>query len=123
MQQDRSIESFSSWKDSFEEISGMSRQFSHLTGLSMSVKNIEATKDGSTVVTFSVRPKPLKWKGTNGWNRVEVKMKSDGTFLAIVGNNNIIGFKPGIQWAPIRKAMDVMEKVKERLKKADTNEG
>lgn len=119
MKPERNIEPFSTWREMPSEAKGHSIQFSQMTGLSLTQRETTAEKDGSVITTFSVRPKPLKWKGQKNWNRVTIKIKNDGTFCAIVDKNGTIGFRHGNEWAPISKAMEVMKKVESRIKKAD----
>jgi hypothetical protein len=118
----RVIEPFSLWKDTLEEIKGVARQFSHLTGLSVYLKEAAFIDDDVMVASYSVRPKPLKWKGSNGWNRVSVKIKNDGTFMVSMDDDSLVGFGPGKDWFPVKRSMEVMERTQERIKKSETDE-
>jgi hypothetical protein len=119
----RVIEPFSMWKDTLEEIKGIARQFSHLTGLSTYLKDALFIEDGIMVASYHIKPKPLKWKEVAGWNLVSIKIKSDGTIMAFIEDETPIEFGPQKGWIPVRKSMELMERVRERLKKVKTNEG
>lgn len=121
--EDSQLNTFSVWKssnsDEMESMLGTARQISHLSGISLKPKG-RWKKEGNVCVSkFSVSPKPLKWKGTSGWERVSVIIKHEGTnasFIATIdGMPVMIG--PNSLWYPIRKAADVIEGVSDRLKK------
>jgi len=122
------IHGFNKWRssedDDKESIIGTSRQIAHLAGVSLDPKG-RLKKEGMTsIAKFSVRPKPLKWKGVSGWERVVVMIRHDGrgaSFVATI-DGKPIGMGPKMDWQPIKRAADVIEKVCNILKKEEPND-
>jgi hypothetical protein len=117
------IKSFNKWQSSsdgeHEKLMGISRQFSHLSGLNLDPKGRLKRHDGETIAKFSVRPKPLKWKESDGWARVRIVIKNgpDGASFIATLDGTPVSLGPKPEWVPIRKASDLVEKIWNRLKK------
>lgn len=122
------INGFNRWRSSersdMESIVGASRQIAHLAGVNLDPKG-RVKKEGETsVAKFTVRPKPLKWRGINGWERIMVIIRHDGmeqSFVVTVDGKPVtIG--PMLKWLPIRKAADAMEKACSKIKNEEPND-
>lgn len=117
-----SIQNFNVWKSydgSAEPILATSRQIAHLSGLSLKPKGRLKKEGNSLLLKFSVSPKPLKWKGISGWERVYLIIKhEDGnpSFIAVV-DGIPVSAGPMTSWQPVRRAADVIEKVCRIIKK------
>lgn len=117
------IQKFNIWRssndDDMQSLLGTSRQIAHLAGLSLEPKG-RIKRDGDSILSkFSVRPKPLKWKGVTGWERVSIVVKHEGgnsSFIAVV-DGTPVSAGPMSSWQPVRRAADVMEKVCRIIKK------
>lgn len=117
-----SIQNFNVWKSyegEVEPILATSRQIGHLAGLSLRPRGRIKREDDTIFLKFYVTPKPLKWKGSSGWERVSIVIKhEDGNpyFIATV-DGSPVGFGPMASWQPVRKSAEVIERVYNRLKK------
>jgi hypothetical protein len=128
---DRSgIQGFFSWRDlngtDVDQIISVSRQFSHISGVSLEPKGRWKKEKGESFIKFSVRPKPLKWRGSNGWDRVVVIIKrSGGGEMFFVASLDGIPISMGnpMQWNHIRKAKQAMEAIHNKLKKEENHDG
>ena len=119
------IHSFNKWRksddDGMEQIMGISRQFAHLAGVNLDPKGRPSMEEASVIAKFSVRPKPLKWKGIKGWERVHVIIKNNASFIVTVDGHQI-NIGPKQQWQPIKKAAGAIEKACNKLKKGEPND-
>jgi hypothetical protein len=122
------IHSFNKWRksddDGMEQVMGISRQFAHLAGVNLDPKGRPSMEGGSVIAKFSVRPKPLKWKGIKGWERVHVIIKNssgNASFIVTVDGYQI-NIGPKQKWNPIKKAADAIEKACNKLKREEPND-
>lgn len=117
------IKRFNAWASSddsdMESILGTTRQIAHLAGVRLEPKGRLRKQDGSMVAKFSVGPKPLKWKGSTGWERAQVLVKHDehGAWLLATVDGSPVVIAPGVSWQPIRKSAEVIERVHNKLRK------
>ena len=122
------IQKFSTWRASdnkeIESMIGTSRQIAHLAGLNLDPKGRWKKEGNAAVAKFSVRPKPLKWKGIKGWERVIIMIKHDSNAASFVAtiDGKPMNMGPKLQWQPVKRAADVIEKVCNKLKKEEPND-
>jgi len=118
-----SINDFSSWKNSdtedMESLIGISRQISNLTGLKLTPTGKCKKTEDYVLLKFKVSPKPLKWRGSSGWERVRINIKIQGKTASFVATLDGMPVKIGpiSQWMPVRAANNVMKKVYGKLNK------
>lgn len=120
---DAQIQRFDTWRSSgnedIESLLGAGRQISHLAGVNLKPKGRWKKEGSSSVARFSAEPKPLKWKGTSGWERVTVAIRQDGrshSFIVMV-DGAPVSIGPDKDWLPVRKSLAAMEKAAAKLKK------
>lgn len=117
------IQPYSQWKqdqaEGPDQIIGASRQIAHLSGISLAPKGRWKKQGHVSSLKFSISPKPLKWKGTKGWERLIMVIKNDrgDVSFCIMIDGKPMGTGPNMIWNPIRKANDVIEKATKNLQK------
>lgn len=71
----------------------------------------------SSFLKFSVVPKPLKWKGVTGWDRMilVIRKKLDEISFCVLIDGNPTSLGPNEIWIPVRKANQIIERATKKL--------
>lgn len=123
------IQRFAPWRESNDadvaSIVAASRQFSQIAGVSLDPKGRWKKEKGESFMKFSVRPKPLKWKGSHGWERVVVSIRrsKDGSMSFMTAlDGSPVSPGPSPSWQPMKRAAHAIELVHNKLKKEESND-
>lgn len=118
------IQTFHQWNsgndDDLSSIIGASRQLAHLAGVLLDPRG-RWKKDGQvSTLKFSIRPRPLKWKGFNEWKRIMLVIKKDVDDLSfcVMIDGVPMRVSPTSTWSPLKRAREVIEKATKKLNRS-----
>jgi len=118
------IQRYNQWSSDHNEdlssIIGASRQFYHLEGVYLDPKGRWKKQENISFLKFSVRPRPLKWKGINHWDRmvVVIKKHNDDISFCVMIDGAPMNVAPNTKWSPVIKAKEIVEKATKKINRS-----